>query len=181
MELCRAVCSEECESQIHISMQRKNIFLCMEDPGYRLNSLALLDTVTDCDDGLDGSVFNDTYNCTVSNSTAHASTNDGDEERFCERLVVIECVRTAIPMVTVTTTTAKVNRGDDNSDGGEDDGGGSDDGAAAGAQFGARGNIDDDDDDDDDDDLVLGLRLQRPDDKPPCNVFIDVSMKELGK
>lgn len=158
-------------------MQQKKILLCVEEPNYRLTGdLALLDTNCDVHSGI-----ND-YNCTVLNSTSstHGLFNDGDDARDCRQLMVIECVRT-VPMVSITTT--EVNRRDDvgdNSDGDDDDGGGSDDGAAAGARaFG--GNTDDDDDDDDD--LVLGLQMQRTDDtnEPPCPIFINVSMKELGK
>lgn len=172
MELSLAVCSKdmkECDLNIRKSMQRKNIILCVDNPDYHLNDLTLLDTECDGVDEYVRSGINDTYNCTLLNHTTSALFNG----QLCGQLMVIECVRT-MPMISSTT---EVIRGDDvgdNSDGGE---GGSDDGAAD-ARRAIGGGIDDDADDD----LVLGLQLQRSGtNETPCNIFIDVSTKELGK
>ena len=173
VDLSRAGCSnmnnmQECKVNIHNSVKRKNILLCVKDSGYHLNALALLETECDGIHEYVQSGINDTYNCTLLSSTRGARVDD----QPCAELMVIECVRT-VPVI----TTTEVNRRDDagdNSDGGE---GGSDDGAVGARAFG-RGI----DDDDDDDDLVLGIELQRNGtNETPCNIFIHISMKELGK
>ncbi len=168
VNLSLAVCSKdmnECKVGVHNSMKRKNIILCVNNPDYRLNALALLET--ECDD-IDEYVQSGIYNCTLLNSTTSVPFNNGLP---CEQLMVIECVR-RVPMIS--TTEARRDDGD-NSDSGE---GGSDDGAMGARAFG-RGS---DEDDDDDSDLVLGVQLQRPGtNETPCNIFINVSMKELGK
>jgi hypothetical protein len=152
----------ECKVGIHNSMERKNIILCVDNADYRLNTLALLET--ECDD-IDEYVQSGIYNCTLLNSTTSIPFNNGLP---CEQLMVIECVR-RVPMI----STTEADDGD-NSDSGE---GGSDDGAVGARAFGRGG-----DDDDDDDDLVLGVQLQRSGtNETPCNIFINVSMKELGK
>ena len=163
MEVSLAVCAKECKPQVQLSMQPgKNIVLCLEERVYNVSDLALLDT--DCD-GLEvdddvHSSISDTYNCTILNSTEHESVNDGNKVHVCEQVMVIKCVRT-VPSI-------NVNRGDDMSDYSDDDS----DGGAGGRSI----------DDGADDDLVLGLSLNKADsDEPPCNVFINVSMKELGR
>lgn len=172
MNLSLAVCSKdmnECKVGIHNSMERKNIILCVDNPDYRLNALVLLET--ECDD-IDEFVqpgINDTYNCTLLNSTIDAPFNNG---RFiCKQLMVIECFRR---VMMISTTEANRRDDNDNSDGGDD---GSDAGAMNARAFGRGSN-----DDDDDNDLVLGVQLQRSGtNETPCNIFINVSMKELGE
>ena len=172
MELSLAVCSKDmkrCNLDIHNSMQRKNIILCVDNLNYSLKALDLLDTECDGVDEYVQSGINDTYNCTLLNHTTHALFGG----RTCKQLMVIECVRT-VPMISSTT---EMNRRDDvgdNSDGGE---GGSDDRAVGARAFGGST-----EDDDSDDDLILRLQLQRSGtNETPCNIFIDVSMNELGK
>lgn len=161
-----AVCSKdmnECQVDIHNSMRQQNIILCVDNPDYRLNALALLET--ECEDIVQSGI-NDTYDCTVLNRTTSVPFNNG---RLCAQLMVIECVR-RVPMI----TTTEVNRGDDGDNSDDGDEGGSDDGPVGGRAF--------DIDDDDDDDLVLGVQMQKPGaNETPCNIFINVSMKELGK
>ena len=170
MNLSLAVCSKECKVGIHNSMERKNILLCVDNPDYRLNALALLETECDDIDQFVQSGINDTYDCTLLNTTTDAPFNN--RQFICKQLMVIECFR-RVPMVS--TTEAKRRDDDDNSDGGDD---GSDAGAMSARAFGRGSN----DDDDDDGDLVLGVQLQRPGtNETPCNIFINVSMKELGE
>ena len=140
------------------------VSLCLEYRYYRLRDVLLLDS--DCDD-IDAVQLgtNATYTCTALNITERTYHRDGDNMKFCEQLVTVECMR-RIPIDV---------KGCDNEDDDERGCAGSSDSGNSG------GRGDDDDSGGTEDDLVLCLLMDSTERTSSCNFFVDVTMSDPGR